>query len=1310
MAEKLNTSDCDQCSKAGRKGRLKTCQINFNEAVIICTNALCSFGLESGDTLSRSLSAISLKGKSKDGLCSASQSTCTSHTKSRLPNAGSISGPFIQSSKQPSLSVSSATWGSLHTGLPGVKNLGKDQIIQNFLYQLPLSGKASCNVEKYEGKDSDGSSTATESLCDQENTNSLATTKTYTKLKLKRGFEGFQFNKKDETFSDEDKRKQTEICVNKNTSENKSFSDQPSFVNQNEKLKTSSQNSRSPEFSAIKNTSNSKHITDNKDVFINSTPSCITKNSFAQSDHIPENSDKWKWESFLQWQNKDALCWLDVVLCLLVHNQTLFNLLKDNRCPKESVIFTLLKAYHQAQDLINGKKKCLQRNSPDSAFVQSVLSNTLSKSEKKCSRGHGPRCSSGWTDTSIQTGAGNSPSSLGMLGESLYESPGLAVACKTMEDVREAVWQRLQSKLKCEKGRNDSPVLAFSALVQETLEVKAHFQMRYRFSYTCLGCGEVEESIHENILPSFPNTSIDFSIEKPAHIRKCMKCQQESSRVMTYERLPNTLVMHFAEGLPHNNLTALDLQFQGDYYKVKGVIRYTNNPDHFTAWIRNGTDDTWMECDDLKSPVCRFLREAPNFPPQEIHIVMWEKRPRQGGNAAELSSPNPASCRSTNAKTQLDCQFTKSDHSSSLGKPVLEDHTLKLGWQTSKLAKQSADAHIFRKGGLNKDISCNSGMLGVEARSTKFSGLNSSMFDSQADINLGTVQASAFRTSGHSSSNLVTCKCVPSSDVCACDQREKELPRFVSTAFNRQILLKPTPLHSAAPDQNFVPSIKSLITDDPSKSVSSLEMKRHAISKVSEKGYGVSGASATAVLSKNCSENKLTDFMFVPKAENLNKAAHFSHANTSALLSASSHAPSRQEQNALSLLRSLRKQRDGKVGLQLTGNFKPSGFSHASTKTSREGNIKSVNGDSVSKEINVPKAGKVSDSRKPSGAEQFLSTFGRGRGHSGIGSKFEGLKLSAKNNLDVSITSAITDLRMASPMSSLYSEPVNKRQVKNKLGKQKVLKSSQSNFEGLHILRRNSTQSFDSGETTVCNNKVANISKGHGRKNKQDVTEEKIISSPVDKDLNPAERQTKNIADVYDTNSNELSQNSAGGVHIIQIDGEEGKNSNYLSDMLSKFRENNSASKSTVIIIQNRTNRKEIQNSLEADEVVTCGTLGQPLGSQSCDNEQNGKENKVSPVKTNNGSIKSYSLDLAADLAETENSSPSKKRKIEKEECEILQDLYQALNIPFSDVGNAMTEIVSDVEADMDAVDLFGLNFDKNLEGCDENEEDNKAW
>ncbi|KAK3598187.1 hypothetical protein CHS0354_000957 [Potamilus streckersoni] len=1337
MIEKQNSSVCDQCSKAGRKGRLKTCQINFTEAVTICTNALCSFGLDGGETLSRSLSEIILKGKSKDGLCTTIQSTSTSHAKSCFPSAGSISltGPCIQTSKQPPSSVTSTTWGSLHTGLPGVKNLGKDQIIQNFLHQLPLTGKSLCNVGKLEGK---YKSTALESFSNQENPNSLSATKSFTKLKLKHGFKGFQFNKKDKTLSDEGKRKLTEICINKSSSEKNALSDQSSYVNKNDKIKMSSSlNSSSSQFSVIKNASNCKHITNCKDVFTNSTPDSKRKTTFAQSDQLPENSNECK--RFLQWQNKDALCWLDVVLCLLVHNQTLVNLLKDNRCPKESVIFTLLKAYHQAQDLINGKKKCLKRNSPDSAFVQSVLSSTHSKTETASfSRGQGQTDSSGLTFTSMQTGAGNSPSSLGMLGESLYECPDLASACKTLEDVREAVWQRLQSKLKCEKGRNDSPVLAFSALVQETLEVKAQFQMRYRFSYTCLGCGEVEESIHENILPSFPNVPVSFNIEKPAHVRKCMKCQQESSRAMTYERLPNTLVMHFAEGLPYNNFTALDLKFQDDYYVVKGVIRYTNNPDHFTAWIRNETDDTWMECDDLKSPICSFLPEPPNFPPQEIHILMWEKTVHLGGCAAKLTSRNPLNCKTINATTQLDCQGTNAtsqidcpstkldhllsvcSHSNSLGKPVLDD-------QTSKVGKQHTDAQIFRKGGLYKGNSCNSGKPGMEAGSAKLAVQSSFPSDAKFNSKPCILQKPAeptlaVGTSGHFSSNLFTCKCAQSSDVCVCDQTGNELPRFISTAFNRQTLLKPTPLHfvneilkSSAPNQNSVPVINSMITNDLKKF---LETERHTISKVSEKSVGLglqmSVANAAAILSRNASENKHSDsgFTLVSKAENMNKAVHFSvtsGANTSVPVSNNSCAPTKPEINAISLLRSLRKQRESKVNHQLTGRFKPSGF-FASRNCLKEGNVKSENGDLVSKEINVPanKAGK--DSSKPSGTEQFLSTFGKGRGHGYIGSKFEGLKLLARNNLEVNLTSAMTDSRMASPISSLCSEPVNKKQATKRLGKQKTIKPSQSTFEGLQILSRNTTQSFDSEERTACNYKGANISIGHGRKKKRDVAEEKVSRSPVEKDLNLVldECRTKNIAGVNDKNSNLMSQNSTGGVHIIQIDGEEAKNSNYLSDILSKFREHNSVTKSTVIIIQNQSNKQERKNSSESNDDIA---LGQPLGSKRSDSEQNGKENKLSPIKTNNGPslLKSFNLDLANDFPETENSSPSKKRKIEKEECDILQDLYQALNIPLSEVGNAMSEIVSDVAADMDAIDPFGLNLDTSLQGCAENEEDNKA-
>ncbi len=52
----------------------------------------------------------------------------------------------------------------------------------------------------------------------------------------------------------------------------------------------------------------------------------------------------------IQWKNKEALCWLDVVMCLLVHCKQLRNLLTSN--PQEQgILRTLITAYDQAQAL-----------------------------------------------------------------------------------------------------------------------------------------------------------------------------------------------------------------------------------------------------------------------------------------------------------------------------------------------------------------------------------------------------------------------------------------------------------------------------------------------------------------------------------------------------------------------------------------------------------------------------------------------------------------------------------------------------------------------------------------------------------------------------------------------------------------------------------------------------------------------------------------------------------------------------------------------------------------------------------------------
>ena len=57
---------------------------------------------------------------------------------------------------------------------------------------------------------------------------------------------------------------------------------------------------------------------------------------------------------YVQWQNVDALCWLDVLLCPLVHSPTLTALMTPQRLQEleGTILCTLLKAYRQSQSML----------------------------------------------------------------------------------------------------------------------------------------------------------------------------------------------------------------------------------------------------------------------------------------------------------------------------------------------------------------------------------------------------------------------------------------------------------------------------------------------------------------------------------------------------------------------------------------------------------------------------------------------------------------------------------------------------------------------------------------------------------------------------------------------------------------------------------------------------------------------------------------------------------------------------------------------------------------------------------------------
>ena len=49
-----------------------------------------------------------------------------------------------------------------------------------------------------------------------------------------------------------------------------------------------------------------------------------------------------------------------------------------------------------------------------------------------------------------------------------------------------------------------------------------------------------------------------------------------------------------------------------------------------------------MCCDGLESPECAWAPHSPNFPPEQIHVVMWEKQ-----------CPNPVLFPATEAESYL---------------------------------------------------------------------------------------------------------------------------------------------------------------------------------------------------------------------------------------------------------------------------------------------------------------------------------------------------------------------------------------------------------------------------------------------------------------------------------------------------------------------------------------------------------------------------------------------------------------------------------------------------------------------------------
>ena len=242
--------------------------------------------------------------------------------------------------------------------------------------------------------------------------------------------------------------------------------------------------------------------------------------------------------SRLQWRNREALCWLDVVMCLLVHCKQLRKLFNSTNSNEHSVLRTLITAYDQAQSLlefVNSSGDSLPdktANLETSVGTITVKTGGGDLSPVAC-LANSISCTSNLPDPSVQQTDDDDDffkclddldldaestkfdiQSLEDLLEGKLDSPVksqkspirmpvqkntspmasarksdvkssemcLAEASLLLEDVREQVWQSISSKLRCQKGKDDSPVFALPLLLRESQSVIDLFSLSFTVS------------------------------------------------------------------------------------------------------------------------------------------------------------------------------------------------------------------------------------------------------------------------------------------------------------------------------------------------------------------------------------------------------------------------------------------------------------------------------------------------------------------------------------------------------------------------------------------------------------------------------------------------------------------------------------------------------------------------------------------------------------------------------------------------------------------------------------------------------------
>ncbi|NWV10473.1 USPL1 isopeptidase, partial [Ptilonorhynchus violaceus] len=280
----------------------------------------------------------------------------------------------------------------------------------------------------------------------------------------------------------------------------------------------------------------------------------------------------------LQWRNKHNLCWLDCILSVLVHLETLKFALAEEYNNGKCLLQELLTKYNQATMLLNTCKR-------------SKVKDVLPKAESH------------------------------------------------LNEIRNIVFTELQPRLRCELGNMENPVLALHLLLQLNQQAEKLFLHSFSWKFECVCCGHKHQDRFNKTLTTLTDITPDWHPLNAVHFGPCNNCGNTSQRQqMISEKVPAILMLHFVEGLPHNNLEEYSFQFEEDTYQITSIVQFQTDKKHFISWSLN-PDGTWLECDDLKGPYCKRHKRF-EVPPSEIHIVIWEKKASRVPEDSQFQSKN----------------------------------------------------------------------------------------------------------------------------------------------------------------------------------------------------------------------------------------------------------------------------------------------------------------------------------------------------------------------------------------------------------------------------------------------------------------------------------------------------------------------------------------------------------------------------------------------------------------------------------------------------------------------------------------------